>query len=380
MSHIKVEFAQLQEVGQTCSNVSGKILQATKDFQESMRGLDWQVKSKSNIESRARKLTQRLEGCRATLRSYSSFSNTAHAKYADLENYQKGLDGLGNITSYSTDTSVSNSVPNDSNKEGKKEFIEWILKKFSAIFSMGKRYKDNENAGVIGDVLGIIATVSELTHELKNSVSKLISKVMKIISKSIPLVYELLKKKNAGNAGIVAAILSTLAELIGVSENGVGKALQNSEGIFAGIGKIAKEVLKKALTGVTEYSKEIVKEVVGKVIEPLAAFGSTCTRFVGDMIEFTKDGNYSIQDFARTLLDSGLSGASSWIKSLTCGFINFKVDQTGDYVMDACNSVHDYMKKNNWPTWAKVAGSIIGAPVTFGIGLGNMFKGKTLTA
>ena len=60
--------------------------------------------------------------------------------------------------------------------------------------------------------------------------------------------------------------------------------------------------------------------------------------------------------------------------------MNVNVDQVGNYVVDACNSVHDYMEKNNWPTWAKIGGSILGAPVTFGMGLGNMFKGKTLTA
>lgn len=65
MAHIKVEFTQLQEAEKNFSDISRKILQANKDFQTSLRRIDWKVKSKGNIDSRARKLSKRLEGCRA---------------------------------------------------------------------------------------------------------------------------------------------------------------------------------------------------------------------------------------------------------------------------------------------------------------------------
>ena len=198
-------------------------------------------------------------------------------------------------------------------------------------------------------------------------------------------------KGNVHGFGIVKTILSMLDDFLDFKDKGIGEILQGTGGLISGTGKLAEEYLKYNMIQQivnegfsSEFAKKAAKDMVKTVgdglITPLVAFGSSCTRFVGDMIEFTKDGNYSIQDFARTLLDSGLSGGSSWIKSLTCGVVNVNVDQVGNYVVDACNSVHDYMEKNNWPTWAKIGGSILGAPVTFGIGLGNMFKGKTLTA
>lgn len=119
MSHVKVEFAQLQEVGQTCSNVSGKILQATQEFQESMRGLDWQVRSKSNIESRARKLTHRLEGCRAALRSYSSFVNIVYSRYSELENYQCESEKKGNISQSINESSANSRFDLNNKKDDK---------------------------------------------------------------------------------------------------------------------------------------------------------------------------------------------------------------------------------------------------------------------
>ena len=38
------------------------------------------------------------------------------------------------------------------------------------------------------------------------------------------------------------------------------------------------------------------------------------------------------------------------------------------------------MERNNWTTWAKVVGSIVGSPVTLVMGIGNMFKGENVAS
>lgn len=387
MAHIRVEFTQMQEAGKTFSDISGKILQANKDFQTSLRKIDWKVKSKGNIDSRARKLSKRLEGCRAVLSGYSRFINTAYMKYVALENYQEGLDGLGDVTPYSSGSASNSALPsNDVIKEevGKTETIlDLIIKLLDVV----KEYLDIDIAdGVISDILGLIVTAAEKEKEGVNNIWELLSFMFEGGTSVISLVEDLADKGNVHGFGIVKTVLSMFDDYLDFKDKGIGEILQGAGGLIAGTGKLEEEYLKyKVSEGFTsevakKAAKDMVKTVGDGLITPLVAFGSSCTRFVGDMIEFTKDGNYSIQDFARTLLDSGLSGGSSWIKSLTCGVVNVNVDQVGNYVVDACNSVHDYMEKNNWPTWAKIGGSILGAPVTFGIGLGNMFKGKTLTA
>lgn len=387
MAHIKVEFTQLQEAEKNFSDISRKILQANKDFQTSLRRIDWKVKSKGNIDSRARKLSKRLEGCRAVLSGYSRFINTAYMKYVALENYQEGLDGLGDVTPYSSGSASNSALPsNDVIKEevGKTETIlDMIIKLLDVV----KEYLDIDIAdGVLSDILGLIVTAAEKEKEGVNNIWELLSFMFEGGTSVISLVEDLADKGNVHGFGIVKTVLSMFDDYLDFKDKGIGEILQGAGGLIAGTGKLAEEYLKyKVSEGFTsevakKAAKDMVKTVGDGLITPLVAFGSSCTRFVGDMIEFTKDGNYSIQDFARTLLDSGLSGGSSWIKSLTCGVVNVNVDQVGNYVVDACNSVHDYMEKNNWPTWAKIGGSILGAPVTFGIGLGNMFKGKTLTA
>lgn len=387
MAHIKVEFTQLQEAEKNFSDISRKILQANKDFQTSLRRIDWKVKSKGNIDSRARKLSKRLEGCRAVLSGYSRFINTAYMKYVALENYQEGLDGLGDVTPYSSGSASNSALPsNDVIKEevGKTETIlDLIIKLLDVV----KEYLDIDIAdGVLSDILELIVTAAEKEKEGVNNIWELLSFMFEGGTSVISLVEDLADKGNVHGFGIVKTVLSMFDDYLDFKDKGIGEILQGAGGLIAGTGKLAEEYLKyKVSEGFTsevakKAAKDMVKTVGDGLITPLVAFGSSCTRFVGDMIEFTKDGNYSIQDFARTLLDSGLSGGSSWIKSLTCGVVNVNVDQVGNYVVDACNSVHDYMEKNNWPTWAKIGGSILGAPVTFGIGLGNMFKGKTLTA
>lgn len=387
MAHIRVEFTQMQEAGKTFSDISGKILQANKDFQTSLRKIDWKVKSKGNIDSRARKLSKRLEGCRAVLSGYSRFINTAYMKYVALENYQEGLDGLGDVTPYSSGSASNSALP--SNYVIKEEVgkTETILDLIIKLLDVVKEYLDIDIAdGVLSDILGLIITAAEKEKEGVNNIWELLSFMFEGGTSVISLVEDLADKGNVHGFGIVKTVLSMFDDYLDFKDKGIGEILQGAGGLIAGTGKLAEEYLKyKVSEGFTsevakKAAKDMVKTVGDGLITPLVAFGSSCTRFVGDMIEFTKDGNYSIQDFARTLLDSGLSGGSSWIKSLTCGVVNVNVDQVGNYVVDACNSVHDYMEKNNWPTWAKIGGSILGAPVTFGIGLGNMFKGKTLTA
>lgn len=390
MSHIIVNFNQLQEVGQICSVVSNKILGAKEDFQAAISKLDWEVRAEKNISTRSVRIIHKVKQCGNDLGKYKSFIDNAYNQYAALENYREVLSSVGNITPYSANSDNTNSNSNSVNDLIKDEWkkTEYSLDITSKLLSFLKRYTDREIAdGILGDLLGFIVTISEACREGFENVTDACSFVLDGSSDLISLITDFIEKGDFKNTGIVVSELSMISELLSAGSKltdlltkDLGEAFQDAGGLLASGGKIIKEALKQFVTKFSgkEVAKEITKEVTGKVIEPLVAFGSACTRFVGDVFTFAKDGDYTIQDFSRTLLDSGLSGASSWIKSLTCGLIDVKVDKTGDYIMDACNSVHDYMEKNNWPTWAKITGSIIGAPITFSIGIGNMIKGKQL--
>lgn len=109
MSHIRVEFAQLKEIERACSDASNKIIQAKLDFSRAVAKLDWEVKSKSNINSRCQKLAKRIENCSVALSDYEKFVNRAYGKYSELDRYRMNPT-LGKIDGGAT---VSKTVEND---------------------------------------------------------------------------------------------------------------------------------------------------------------------------------------------------------------------------------------------------------------------------
>lgn len=370
MSHIKVEFAKLQEMGKECSAASKRILQAKEDFQSSINRLDWEVKSKANIRARAVKLSNRLNSIGMALPKYNSYVNMAYSSYVELDNYKNGLNELGDVTPYASNTSINVPPANIGDEDKKQTLLEKIIDKIADFMKYIDNYSDKET-GVLADICALISTTLEIGREGVKSVKELISFVSQIISGGIDLLTNFLDEKNANGFGIAATILSMCSEILDLQQKGIGQALQDSGDLIGQLVGLLKKIINE---------NELFEIIAGGVVYPIAAFGSVCTRYVGDLIEFAKDGIFSIQDFARTLLDSGLAGASTWIKLLTCGIIDIDVDNAGDNIMNACGSVHDYMERNNWPTWAKVVGSIVGAPVTLGIGIGNMLKGEGVAA
>lgn len=101
MSHIKVEFAKLQEIGKEYAADSKRILQAKEDFQSSINRLDWEVKTKANIRARAVKLSNRLIKISSALMRYNSYINQSYKSFSDLESY-KGNQSVIKQNQYAT--------------------------------------------------------------------------------------------------------------------------------------------------------------------------------------------------------------------------------------------------------------------------------------
>ena len=366
MSHIKVEFAKLQEIGKECSAASKRILQAKEDFQSSINRLDWEVKSKANIRARAVKLSNRLNSIGMALPKYNSFVNMAYSSYAELDNYKNGLDELGDVTPYASNTIVNVTSANIGDEGKEQTLLEKIIDKIADVLKFIDKYSDEET-GVLAHICALISTTLEIGREGVKSVKELISSISQIISGGFDLLTDFLDQKNAKGFGIAATILSMCGEILDLTQKDIGEVFQDSGSLIRDIVGLCGDFLQD-------------NSIINTIVQPVAALGSVASRLVGDVFEFSKDGDFSIQDAARLLLDSGLEGASTWINLLTKGVIDIDVDKAGDCIMSACNSVHDYMERNNWPTWAKFVGSILGSPVTLGIGIGNMFKGENVAA
>lgn len=366
MSHIKVEFAKLQEIGKECSAASKRILQAKEDFQSSINRLDWEVKSKANIRARAVKLSNRLNSIGMALPKYNSFVNIAYSRYTELDNYKNGLDELGDVTPYASNTSINVSPAYREDEDKEQTLLERIIDKIADVMKYIDEYSDEET-GVLAHICALISTTLEIGREGVKSVKELISSVSQIISGGFDLLTDFLDEKNAKGFGVAATILSMCSEILDLTQKDIEEVLQDTGSLIRDVVGLCGDFLKD-------------NSVLSETIQPIAALVSAFCRLAGGVVDFFKGGDFSIQDVARLLLDSGLEGASNWINMITKGVIDIDVDKAGDCIMSACNSVHDYMERNNWPTWAKVVGSIVGSPVTLVMGIGNMFKGENVAA
>lgn len=345
MAHITVGFAQMQEVQQTLSDISNQVFQASSDFQAVMRMVDWEVKSKSDIESRARRLTHKLEDCRTASRNYSAFVNTAYVKYAELENYQRGLANVGNITLFPSGVAVNGFSRNGEQKTEEEQTVKaksfwemlaefyWkghaqlmshideLLSWIKSLLEKGKHAASQEALGMVADVIGlfedIIDTVKDISEE-KFNLSKTISKLGEDILDI------LLGLVDMDKYGIVNKLISIVSELLDAIKTGIedsiDKMLSELDSLIESVGSAA---LKLATTPVARG-----------IIYTVSTVATFLSRLVGDCMNFNKDGSLDWKEMLQALGNGILSGSGTLVNLVTRGFIDFDVDSDGKIVFN----------------------------------------------
>lgn len=85
MSRIYVDFNRLQKIGESCETVSSKTDEIKRDFQQTIRKLDWDVRFQSDINSTAIQLSRKMQNYHRVLKEYKAFVELAHKKYLGLD-------------------------------------------------------------------------------------------------------------------------------------------------------------------------------------------------------------------------------------------------------------------------------------------------------
>ena len=85
MSRIYVDFNRIQKIGESCASVSSKTDEIMKDFQQTIKKLDWDVRFQSDINSTATQLSRKMQSYQRVLKEYKSFLELAHKKYLELD-------------------------------------------------------------------------------------------------------------------------------------------------------------------------------------------------------------------------------------------------------------------------------------------------------
>ena len=344
MAHITVGFAQLQEVQQTLSDTSNQVFQASSDFQTVMRRLDWEVKSKSDIESRARRLTHKLEDCRTASRNYSTFVNTAYVKYAELENYQRGLANVGNVTPFPSGVAVNGFSRNGEQKTEEEnvkaksfwemlaEFywkgheqlmshIDELLSWIKSILEKGKHAASQEALGMAADVIGLFEDIIDMFKDLSEQKFNLSKTITEIGEDILDILLGLVDMDKYGIINKLISIVSELLDAIKTGiEDGIDKMLSELDSLIESVGSAA---LKLATTPVARG-----------IIYTVSTVATFLSRLVGDCMSFNKDGSLDGKEMLQALENGIISGSGTLVNLVTRGFIDFDVNSDGKIVFN----------------------------------------------
>lgn len=86
MTRIYVKYSSLTEIGNECKKIASNIDKIGNDFNRNIKKLDWDVRSKDNIEAKAERLVHKLNEYEKLLKEYHKVINFAYDKYKKLDN------------------------------------------------------------------------------------------------------------------------------------------------------------------------------------------------------------------------------------------------------------------------------------------------------
>lgn len=222
MSRVYVEFNALKQIGGDCKTVSDRIDVIGSELKYTIQRLDWDVKYKDSINTKANQLTKKLDNYAKILASYQKFMDEAYEAYIKLDTKEVN-DYFQQESSFIDSAEFVNII-----KDG------WII---------GKPY-------IFPNILGIISPIASLPY-LTSGIA--IGKVPSFFDSSRALSsnasadwlgYEV----EQGNLGVNAWLGKASAR----TQNEVGYA-----GVKASIGKVKGEIKgEHSLWGTEEEYKK----------------------------------------------------------------------------------------------------------------------------
>lgn len=123
------------------------------------------------------------------------------------------------------------------------------------------------------------------------------------------------------------------------------KVIKDGMGYKGLLMKIAEKYpnkFPKWITGVP--TTEIGKKNLNHNLNAVGALFSMATTATGDVMQASKDGSYTIDEYGNICLKTGLSGASSLASAYTFGIINIDTDKAYDTFQDNITVAQDWIK------------------------------------
>lgn len=379
MPRIYVDFMRFSQMEKSCQDNANSISKICNEFYSTVKKLDWDIRLQPDINSTALALSRRLSQYEKTLKQYSSFLKEAESEYKALEAYKTKDDFIiggqpinvpiiPGCPAPSADTLLNNidweklfaEYKDKNNTSGDDPNIGDITDWFSHLFDAISKKTGDDDAGLIGGTLGLISSIFDMFTNDNSTVDK-ISKSLTDFSKELTsFIGDLFSDSNkdyATTLGLTSAILATASGLI----SSIGKTpedfLKDSGGLITSGSKLAQKLYEECVANGS--ISDAAKADVGAIAAPF----TMGTRAVGNVISYSKDGCYDLNDYGNTLLNSGIAGASSLIKFATFGLVKFDVNDTANVFTRNADNASAWIHDLGLPAWAEVVTDIVASPV-----------------
>lgn len=180
---------------------------------------------------------------------------------------------------------------------------------------------------------------------------------------------KLFKQNELSSAyGIAGSGLSIVSELSKFAGYNVPEALKKMGGLIDKGGDLGKNIFDAVHGNDIGYNTKTVKNTNRDNLAAVKAMFSMGTYFTGDVMERSADGMYDIKDYGGTLLETGINGMSSVVRSYTAGIVNLDASRATTIYNGVTDRVTDWIKSTNAPlpvqTAMAVPGTVVSASVS----------------
>lgn len=207
--------------------------------------------------------------------------------------------------------------------------------------------------------------------------------VLNIFKDGIDSIKDIFSIANLGEdvapLGVIGSSIGIYSELTKAPERSGAEQLKLSGELASKGGNLAKNIFELSESGkavyknMSEEAKKTLKLENTNNLNAIATMISMGTRAVGNILQYSSDGSYDIEDYGDTLLDTGVAGMSSLINLYTYGFVDIDAERSVAVYDQAIKKTQDIIKSTGAPVPVQVVLAIPGTVIASAVGTVGTF-------
>lgn len=357
-----------------------RIDQISSSLTSIQRNLDMEIAQKDQIAQRLKLVNQDL------LKRGNQIQSCVNTGNQILHLYQRTEERLIEHHVKSAEFisgAVSSVFENGAVTEDKKEESENADPSWKVFFddlkdwisSLGK-ITDDDWLGFDSSVLGILVSLLEM-GEKDNDLLESIIGLSKSLCSSVKSLATLTEKSKLKDCfGEMSTYLGTYLDLYRCAGKTIAEVFQDASGLIGDGVKLAELVYPLF----EKDAENILKNLPGgkeNYLASLSALFSMGTRAVGDVRAYSEDGVYDLNDYANTLLDVGVQGASSMLKAVTFGLLSVDAEEAVGVFQKNTEAYTKMVQELGVDTWQQVLLVVPGSAAVAVISAGEVIVNIT---